>query len=250
MRTVRLLPCADVGLLVELEDLDAVLALHAELSVHPLPGMVDLVPTARTLLLSLDPRAGTVADTARAVAQLRPQSEARADAGEVQIPVTYDGPDLAEVGKLTGLGDRGVISAHTEQLWTVAFAGFAPGFGYLAGEDDRLHVPRREDPRTRVPAGSVGLAGEFSGIYPRESPGGWQLIGQDDRLNVPRRDNPRTKVPAGSVGLAGEFSGVYPRESPGGWQLLGRTEVAMWDLERNPPALLHPGVRVRFVDLG
>jgi KipI family sensor histidine kinase inhibitor len=204
--TVRLLPCADVGLLVELEDLDAVLALHAELSAHPLPGIVDLVPAARTLLLTLDPRAITVAATARAVAALRPRPGTRADAGEVEIPVTYDGADLPEVGRLTGLGERGVVEAHTAQTWTVAFAGFSPGFGYL--------------------------------------------IGQDDRLNVPRRDNPRTKVPAGSVGLAGEFSGVYPRESPGGWQLLGRTEVAMWDLGRDPPALLHPGVRVRFVDLG
>ena len=202
---MRLLPCGDVGLLVELEDLDAVLALHAELSVHPLPGMVDLVPAARTLLLCLDPRAATVADTARAVAQLRPQSGARADAGEVEIPVTYDGADLAEVGRLTGLGERGVVEAHTGQTWTVAFAGFSPGFGYLVGTDDRLHVPRR--------------------------------------------DNPRTKVPTGSVGLAGEFSGVYPRESPDGWQLLGRTNLAMWDLERDPPALLHPGVRVRFVNL-
>ena len=118
--------------------------------------------------------------------------------------MTYDGEDLAEVGRLTGLGERGVVEAHTGQTWTVAFAGFSPGFGYLIGQDDRLHVPRR--------------------------------------------DNPRTKVPAGSVGLAGEFSGVYPRESPGGWQLLGRTDLAMWDLDRDPPALLHPGVRVRFVE--
>jgi len=203
---MRLLPCADVGLLVELADLDAVLALHAELSEHPLPGVVDLVPAARTLLLTLDPHLVTVAETARAVAALAPKPGSRAAGGEVEIPVTYDGEDLADVGKLTGLGEHGVIEAHTGQLWTVAFAGFAPGFAYLAGADDRLHVPRREDPRTRVPAGSVGLAGEFSGIY--------------------------------------------PRESPGGWQLLGHTEVAMWDLGRDPPALLHPGVRVRFVAVG
>jgi KipI family sensor histidine kinase inhibitor len=203
---VRLLPCADVGLLVELEDLDGVLALHAELSAHPLPGVLDLVPAARTLLMILDPRAVTVADTARAVSALHPTPGLRAEAGEVEIPVTYDGADLAEVARLTGLDVGGVIEAHTAQTWTVAFAGFAPGFGYLAGENDRLHVARREDPRTRVPAGSVGLAGEFSGVYPRESPGGWQLI--------------------------------------------GRTDLAMWDLERDPPALLHPGVRVRFVALG
>jgi KipI family sensor histidine kinase inhibitor len=90
-------------------------------------------------------------------------------------------------------------------VWTVAFCGFAPGFGYLRGEDDRLHVPRRSSPRTRVPAGAVALAGEFTGVYPRPSPGGWQLI--------------------------------------------GRTDLPVWDLERRPPALLRPGVRVRFVAL-
>lgn len=204
--SMRMLPCGDVGLLVELPDLDAVLALHAELSGHPLPGVVDLVPGARTLLLTLDPHAVTVAATARAVAALQPEPGSRVGGGEVEIPVSYDGEDLAEVAQLTGLGERGVIEAHTGQCWTVAFAGFAPGFAYLVGEDDRLHVPRRADPRTRVPAGSVGIAGEFSGIY--------------------------------------------PRQSPGGWQLLGHTEVAIWDLGRDPPALLHPGVRVHFVERG
>ena len=72
------------------------------------------------------------------------------------------------------------------------------------------------------------------------------LIGGDERLNVPRRSDPRTKVPAGSVGLAGEFSGVYPRESPGGWQLIGHTDAELWDVDRDPPALLMPGQWVQF----
>src|ERR671939_257568 len=80
----------------------------------------------------------------------------------------------------TGLTPDGVVAAHTGQVWTVAFCGFAPGFGYLRGEDDRLHVPRRSSPRTRVPAGAVALAGEFAGVYPRPSPGGWQLLGRTD----------------------------------------------------------------------
>lgn len=200
---MRLLPCGDVGLLVELPGLGEVLALHAELAAEPLPGLADLVPAARTLLVRIDPARTTVADAARAVAQARPRPQQRAAPALVEVPVRYDGPDLAEVGRLTGLGERGVVEAHTTQLWTSAFAGFAPGFGYL--------------------------------------------VGSDDRLRVPRRATPRTKVPAGSVGLAGEFSGVYPRESPGGWQLIGRTELRMWDLERDPPALLQPGVQVRFV---
>lgn len=201
---MRVLPCADVGLLVELADLDEVLALYAELVDAPPEGVVDLVPAARTLLLRLDPHRTDAQEVERAVRSARPRPGTRPDAGHLEVPVTYDGEDLAEVGRLTGLGERGVVEAHTSQEWTVAFCGFAPGFGYLVGTDDRLHVPRRT--------------------------------------------TPRTKVPAGAVALAGEFTGVYPRESPGGWQLIGHTTVQPWDLDRDPPALLSPGVRVRFVE--
>lgn len=201
---MRLLPCGDTGLLVELADLDQVLALYAELVDAPPLGVVDLVPAARTLLLRVDPAISTVTAAARAVHAVRPRPGKRPDAGCVELPVTYDGADLTEVGALTGLGERGVVQAHTGQEWTVAFCGFTPGFGYLVGTGDGLQVPRRSTPRTRVPPGSVGLAGEFSGVYPRESPGGWQLI--------------------------------------------GHTDVRPWDLERDPPALLTAGVRVRFVE--
>lgn len=201
---MRVLPCADSGLLVELADLDEVLSLYAELVDDPPPGVVDLVPAARTLLLRLDPAGADAAEVERAVRDARPRRGARPEVGEVEIPVVYDGEDLDDVGELTGLGARGVVEAHTGQVWTVAFGGFAPGFGYLVGSDERLHVPRR--------------------------------------------GTPRTKVPAGAVALAGEFAGVYPRESPGGWQLLGHTPLKMWDLDRDPPALLVPGTVVRFVE--
>ena len=201
---MRLLPCGGSGLLVEVEDLGEVLALYAELVEDPPEGVVDLVPAARTLMLRIDPARTDPARVARAVRAARPQSTHRPDAGLVEVPVTYDGDDLAEVGRLTGLGERGVVEAHTAQEWTVAFCGFAPGFGYL--------------------------------------------VGADERLTVPRRDVPRTRVPARSVALAGEFTGVYPRESPGGWQLIGRTTLEPWDLQRDPPALLVPGSRVRFVE--
>jgi KipI family sensor histidine kinase inhibitor len=121
----------------------------------------------------------------------------------VEIPVVYDGPDLDEVARLTGLAEDEVVAAHTGTPWRIAFGGFAPGFAYLVDGDPRLHVPRRAEPRTSVPAGAVGLAGEFSG--------------------------------------------VYPRPSPGGWQLLGRTDAPLWDVDRDPPALLQPGGWVRFV---
>ncbi|GGI04204.1 5-oxoprolinase subunit B family protein [Egicoccus halophilus] len=200
---MRLLPYGDRGVLVELADLDAVLGLHAALAADPPAGVVDLVPAARTLLVRLDPAVASVAAVAAAVRAVRPVPDVDRDGGQVEVPVTYDGEDLDEVARRTGLDVDGVVAAHTGQTWTVAFAGFAPGFAYLVGEDDRLRVPRRDDPRTRVPAGAVGLADAFSGVYPRVSPGGWQLI--------------------------------------------GRTETSMWDPDRAPPALLTPGMRVRFV---
>jgi KipI family sensor histidine kinase inhibitor len=175
---MRVLPCADSGLLVELADLDEVLALYAELVDDPPAGVVDLVPAARTLLLRLDPGVSDAEQVARAVRRAEPRPGARPDRGVLEVPVTYDGEDLPEVARLTGLGEREVVEAHTASEWTVAFCGFAPGFGYLVGSDERLHVPRRTDPRVRVPAGAVALAGEFTGVYPRESPGGWQLIGR------------------------------------------------------------------------
>lgn len=201
---MRLLPCGDAAVLVELDGLDEVLGLHAALVGEPVAGLVDLVPAARTLLVRIDPTATTVADTVRSLRQIRPASTGPRAVGRLEVPVRYDGPDLDDVGRLTGLGAAGVVAAHTGQRWTVAFTGFAPGFSYLAGGDDRLRVPRRPTPRTRVPPGAVGLADEFSGIYPRASPGGWQLI--------------------------------------------GRTALPMWDLGREPPALLEPGMEVQFVE--
>jgi KipI family sensor histidine kinase inhibitor len=105
-----------------------------------------------------------------------------AAAAAVELPVRYDGEDLDEVADLLGLTRADVIALHTSSDWRVAFCGFAPGFAYLVTDHDRLRVPRRASPRPSVPAGSVGLAGEFSGVYPRSSPGGWQLIGSTDAV--------------------------------------------------------------------
>ena len=197
---MRMLPCADVGLLVELDGSDDVVALYSAL-IDDLPrGVFDLVPAARTLLLRIDPSITTVAEVERVARAVRPRPEAPKAGALIEVPLTYDGPDLAEVGDLTGLGVRGVIEAHTGQDWTVAFCGFSPGFGYLVGTDDRLRVPRRTDPRVRVPAGSVALAGEYTGIYPRESPGGWRILGRTT-INTwdLRRDPPALLVPGTTV---------------------------------------------------
>jgi KipI family sensor histidine kinase inhibitor len=182
IQPVKIMVVGDSGLLVEFDELPAVLALADAARATPPPGLIDVVPAARTVLLVFVP--GTDLGAARrAVLDLRldpAAAEAGASVESVQIDVVYDGPDLDEVGTLTGLGADGVVAAHTGSPWRVAFGGFAPGFAYLVGGDERLDVARRSEPRTTVPAGSVGLAGEYSGVYPRSSPGGWQLIGHTD----------------------------------------------------------------------
>ncbi len=175
------LPMGTRGLLVELADSGRAEALHAELlrrrAAGTLPPVREIVPGARTILLDgfADP------DTARRLAAELPTWRVPpltgGDGRVVEIPVRYDGPDLAEVAALWGVSEDEVARIHAATDFRVAFCGFAPGFGYLTGLDERYHVPRRATPRTRVPAGAVGLAGGYTGVYPRSSPGGWQLIG-------------------------------------------------------------------------
>ena len=196
-----------------LPDPDRVADLAAELRERSLPGVVDLLPAAETVLVSLD--------SPESAYRLRPEierlvatvneavpgnvSRGTLPGGEpVRIPVHYDGPDLPAVAEALDLRPDEVVAAHTVTVWRCSFVGFAPGFGYL------------------------------------ESP--------DERLTVARRAVPRTRIPAGSVALAGGYSAVYPRESPGGWQLIGRTDLIMWDTERDPPAVIRAGGLVRFVD--
>ncbi|MFD3511521.1 allophanate hydrolase subunit 1 [Streptomyces sp. NPDC058657] len=178
------------ALLVELAGLPEAQAFHAELlrrrAAGVLPEVRDIVPAARTVLLDglTDPQA--LADGLRTW-HIPPLT---ADAGPlVEIPVRYDGPDLAEVADLWGMAADRVPETLGALELRVAFCGFAPGFGYLTGLPAALRLPRRATPRTTVPAGSVALAGEYAGIYPRSSPGGWQLIGTTDAvLWDPRRE--------------------------------------------------------------
>ena len=206
----RLFDLGDTGVLVELLDLTAVLvllaALDADLDAGRGPAVEELVPAERTLLVRFDPRVTSAGEVrAWATATAGPGTGAVPTGAlpePVEIPVRYDGEDLADVGRLTGLGPDGVVAAHTGREWTVAFTGFAPGFAYLVDGDPSLAVPR-------LPA-------------------------------------PRTRVPPGAVALAGSYSGVYPRPSPGGWRLVGTALTPVWDVHRDPPALLRPGLRVRF----
>lgn len=198
---VRVLPCGDRALLVEVADLAAAAAVRVALERSPLPGQRDLVPAARTVLVVLDRRPSPAdADALRRLEVDAPPRAAGRPA--VELPVVFDGPDLAEVARLTGRDVPALVAALVGAELEVAFGGFAPGFAYLTGLPPDLHVPRHATPRTRVPAGSVGLAGPYAGAYPRASPGGWQLV--------------------------------------------GRTAAVLFDVDRNPPALLAPGSRVRF----
>jgi len=208
---MRLRPSGDRAVLVELADADERRRLVAVLQTTPLPGVLEHVPAAHTVLVTVaDPArlAGVV--TALRSLVLPPSGDVgvapEADLLEtLEVAVHYDGEDLSEVAAHLGCAVREVVTRHTGQVWRVEFAGFAPGFGYLLGDQGGLDVPRRQTPRTRIPAGAVGLANAYSGVYPRASPGGWQLI--------------------------------------------GRTDLEMWDPDREPPALLEPGRRVRFVEV-
>ena len=141
-----------------------------------LPGLVDVVPAAATVLVTCTD-AAALAATATRLAEAVPVGADDADRPEVVIPVRYDGADLAAVAASVGWSVDAVVAAHSGAGYVAAFCGFSPGFAYLAGLPEALHLPRRPSPRTRVPAGSVAIASGYSAVYPRESPGGWHLLG-------------------------------------------------------------------------
>jgi KipI family sensor histidine kinase inhibitor len=205
MRPFEARPYGDRAVLLDVADEKLVLPLRDALMGLENPAILSVVPAARTVLVEYAPDAITLVDlfdAAEARLGVNPQQH---DAGgaPIDVPVRYDGEDLASVADLVGVTVDEVIARHTAPTYLVQFCGFSPGFAYLTGLDPLLHLPR--------------LA------------------------------TPRALVPAGSVAVAGEYAGVYPRSSPGGWRLLGRTQTTMFDLERDPPALLRPGMHVRFV---
>lgn len=179
---MRALPVGDDALLVEVDSGQEAQALHAELLRRRAQGTLsvrEIVPAARTVLLD------GLSEPSRLAAELTaaevPPAPPRAREA-IEIPVRYDGPDLSEVAAHWGVTEREAARIHADCEFSVAFCGFSPGFGYLTGLPPRYDVPRRATPRTAVPAGSVALAGPYTGVYPRSSPGGWQLIGSTDAV--------------------------------------------------------------------
>ncbi|MFR0577805.1 carboxyltransferase domain-containing protein [Bifidobacterium thermophilum] len=185
----RILPAGQDALLVETGDLHYALGLYhaigeavADAASLGVPSKVfaaitELVPAAQTVLVRFNPRRIRAASLAEAIMALPDTPDQAQEHRTVTVPVIYDGEDLEAVAQLLGIGADEVVARHTGTPWTAAFGGFAPGFTYLVDGDPIFDVPRRATPRLSVPSGAVGLAGRFSGVYPRESSGGWQLIG-------------------------------------------------------------------------
>ncbi len=214
----RFVPMGDSALMVvfgtEIErDVNArVLAFDAALRNAILPGVIETVPTFCSLTVHLDPCVTTPAEVAARLESLLPQGGIERPEGRTwRLPVCYDGdyaPDLADVGARTGLGRDGVVAAHAGRAYDVFMLGFLPGFGCLGPVEPALALNRRAEPRTRLPAGSVGIAIGLTCIYPYESPGGWHLIGRspvalfDLRRAVPALLTPGDKVRFESVDAA------------------------------------------------
>ena len=170
-----------------------------------LEGVSDVVLAETTLLVRCDHAAAQQAVQHRLEEVIKSYDEnpLRVDREPIEIPVRYDGEDLEFVAEACSLSEEEVIRRHLGTTYVAAFCGFAPGFAYLSG--------------------------------------------LDSSLKLPRRDTPRTRVPAGTVAIAATYSAVYPQESPGGWHLIGSTSTELWDVARQPPALIEPGRQVRFV---
>jgi KipI family sensor histidine kinase inhibitor len=176
--SLRLLPYGERAVLVEVTDPAMLLGLGD--IANRASGVIETVPGASTLLVRFDPHV-TSAEAIGAALESQVADPSVAAVGDpLELPVHYDGPDLAGVADEVGISIEALVRRHTAVDYTVAFCGFAPGFAYLSGLDPALHVARLPEPRTEVPAGSVGVAGEFTGVYPRSSPGGWRLLGRTD----------------------------------------------------------------------
>jgi KipI family sensor histidine kinase inhibitor len=175
---VRLLPCGPDAVLIEVGSAGEVAAARAAVVAAALPSVIDVVPAARTVLVRWRRGHADVAALTPLVNDLTGDGgEVPPPARTVVVPVSYDGPDLELVASTAGVDVGEVVALHSGATYTVAFCGFAPGFAYLTGLPDVLRQARLDSPRARVPAGSVGVAGPYTGVYPRPTPGGWRLIG-------------------------------------------------------------------------
>ena len=258
---VRFLSAGDRALVVEFGERidralsDDVLQLDARLRSRPLPGVVETVPTFRSLMVHYDPLVTTRDALERAIANLLDREVRPRSAGTLwRVPVCYDGefaPDLAEVARLTGLSPGEVVALHSGTLYHVYMLGFLPGFPYMGDLPARLALPRRADPRIRVPAGSIAIATNLTAIYPFESPGGWHLIGATPiRLFDPARAQPALLAPGDAVQMRADGCGGVRVDQAGGPRrhLPDRERANRWMTAGLK--VLTPGLHTTVQDLG
>src|SRR5579863_4271016 len=236
----------DTAVLFDTSDPPAWLA--AAISAARLPGVRDVVPGARTVLVITDPGSIPLDELAAAVVALPVAEPANGQTRLVEIPVIYDGPDLADVAELAGMTAEEVIAAHSGGLYTVDWLGFAPGFGYLTGLDQRLSgVPRLDTPRVSVPAGSVAIAAGLAAVYPSESPGGWRLIG---RTTVRTWDIDREPAALFSPGAQARFVASVGESSMSSQRQQTLPEVASGPVTGPRIEVVRPGPFATVQDLG
>lgn len=199
----RILDYGPHATMIELDNHDHVDDLFSSveqaISRGEIPGVRDIVPAARTVLVVGESESARAACLAH-VATWQPGTTERSSGQTHEIHVVYDGPDLDEVCRATGLSRQQVVDLHSGTEYRVAFMGFAPGFGYLTGLPDTLQLPRRKDPRAKVPPRSLAIAGQYSAVYPRTSPGGWNLLGQTvESMWDPSAERPNLLAPGDTV---------------------------------------------------
>jgi inhibitor of KinA len=231
---VRFLSAGDRALIVEFgESVDRrsnerVLRLDAALRTNPPAGIVETVPTFRSLAIYYDPLQTTRVTLQRAISALLDLGDARYSRARLwRVPVCYDGdfaPDLAEVAQLTGLTTGEVVALHSGTRFHVYMLGFLPGFPYMGDLPPQLELPRRADPRLRVPAGSISIATSLTAIYPYESPGGWHLIGATPiRMFDPGRPEPALFAPGDAVSFqpidAASFASIHRAVENGNYEV-------------------------------
>jgi len=207
----RVLPAGDTALTVEFGDAiepeihDRVLTFSRRVAALDIPGILDIVPTYRSATVYVDPMKVGIETLTERLAAMTTNSEDRESSGgrNVEIPVLYGedvGPDLPDVAAFARLSITDVITLHSSMEYRCYMLGFSPGFPYLGRVPDAIAMPRLSDPRSQVAAGSVGIAGHQTGVYPQTSPGGWRVIGRTPlRIYDPARPQPFLIAPGDRV---------------------------------------------------
>jgi KipI family sensor histidine kinase inhibitor len=195
------LPLGDAALLARMDaSVTDIRRYAARVSAAHIHGVTDVTPAYTSFAVFFDPRLTTYAMVAQGLVSVpHAQTNVPVPVRHHRIPVRYDGTDLAEVARRTGLSGSDVIRRHAAPTYTVYCLGFVPGFGYLGDLDPALALPRRAEPRRRVPAGSVAIAGSQTAVYPLETPGGWHLIGRTDMTMFDATNDPPARLAAGDT---------------------------------------------------